>query len=1267
MGGSVVTSTGQHIPPEALVGPYEILDELGKGGMGVVYRARHIHLNRIAALKMILGGMRISPEHLERFRTEAEAVAKLNHPNVVRVYDVGEHLGNPYIALELIEGGSLQKKAAGKPQNAKFSATMVESIARAVHEAHSKGIIHRDLKPANVLLTLDGQPKVTDFGLAKDLAEAEAGHTNAGSILGTPSYMAPEQAAGRVLDIGPATDVYALGAMLYELLVGHPPFRAETAIATIRLVLDGEVVSPRSILNSVPKDLDTICLKALEKPIHRRYASAEEMAEDLRRYLDGEPITARPIGSIERFGKWIRRKPAKAATLGTGLLAAVAMLLLGVWSYFAVTKRAHEAEISKRLADDALMESTRRLVRLNVSNGTRLMEDQDYLGSVLWYAEALRLEPGGPERERMHRTRINAVLARCPKLSNFWLHDASVTACDFDSTGKRILTASDDGTARVWDAETGKAISPPLEHGTAIKYAVLTPNGKYAVTAGMDGALKCWDVALGSVSFSASLSVQFTGIALTQDGSKVAVCGAAGRVRIWELPSGKDVSRMTSAFTERTTGLAFSPDGVNYVVGSADGTARVFNTATSEPITTNLRHSLAINSVAFAPNGKHVATASMDGTAMIWDIATAGPALAAPLRHGDEVTYVAFSPNGKLIVTASKDRTAQAWDAESGRAIGRPAVHASGINSVSFSPDGLWYVTASEDNSTRVWDTYTGNPVSPPFRGNATPTTVMFSPNGRQLLIPSGNRVALLWDLSETTNDDLAEDHLNHAVAPAAVTTVVSPDGTRSIGFGGGQAIRIRRTSDFEPVSPPLRTVSAVTAVAFHPSGATVVTGDADGGIMLWNVADGSPIWNSSARHSSKILALGFSPDGKTLASGSDDNSVGLWSVETGEATVPAIRLGASALAVHFGAQGRTLTTHTPDGSQRIWDVQTGEPLSPMFQSKNNVDHELTADTGSVDFLRSLGRVLSSVNVNESGGLVAFDSVERRKEYQQLREKEPMRFAVSKDTIRSWHELRAAMTEREGKWFAAAWHLDQLLAMSADNVDLSRRRANVAAELGDWKRASQDASKTIQLRPTRPAGWYQRAVARGHLGKWGESAADFAVAVSLVNDATFAVGLPALVAAEAKDVEGYRKACEQEWSARATHTDPKAVLRLALATSIRTDSGIPTTDILTATQEANAKVTSDPFAASVLALAHYRMGQFEEAEKQLALLTADKTHQHPVAWAITALIHAKRGNAVQRKIYRDLAAVWLATADPASPQSWDVRITVASLLSELEP
>ncbi len=314
---------------------YEVLGELGRGGMGVVYRARQIALNRLVALKMILSGAHAGAEDLERFRAEAEAVARLQHPNIVQVHEVGEHEGRPFFALEFCPGGSLDKKLAGTPLPPEEAARMVELLARAVHAAHQHKVVHRDLKPANVLLAADGTPKIADFGLAKRLDEA--GRTQSGAVMGTPSYMAPEQAGGRTKEVGPPADVYALGVMLYEMLTGRPPFKAATVMETLQQVMKDEPAPPRRLRSKVPVDLDSVCLKCLEKETRRRYASALELAEDLRRFQAGEPVRARSVGDWERALKWMRRHPWKAAAAGL-LLAFVAALLAGgaFSAYFAV-------------------------------------------------------------------------------------------------------------------------------------------------------------------------------------------------------------------------------------------------------------------------------------------------------------------------------------------------------------------------------------------------------------------------------------------------------------------------------------------------------------------------------------------------------------------------------------------------------------------------------------------------------------------------------------------------------------------------------------------------------------------------------------------------------------------------------------------------------------------------------------------------------------------------------------------------------------------
>jgi hypothetical protein len=388
---------------------YEILGKLGSGGMGVVYKARQLSVNRDVALKMLRDDAFADPEDRARFRKEAEDVARLVHPHIVRVYDSGEHRGRPFFSMEQVDGDSLDRKLAGTPLPPRAAAELVETLARAVAYAHERKLIHRDLKPANVLLAADGTPKVTDFGLAKRL-EGEAGSSQSGPIVGTPSYMPPEQAAGRTREVGPAADVYALGAILYECLTGRPPFKAATPLGTVLQVLGEEPVPPRQLQSTMPRDLETICLKCLEKDPTKRYATATALADDLRRFQAGQPVAARPLGRWGRAAKWARRNPAVA-----GLLAAVAALLVlgtAVATLLAVRadanarlartqKEAAEASETKAKANErkATQERDRAEQEKRTADAVRSFLQNDLLrqADAKAQADSLRLTGGGAE------------------------------------------------------------------------------------------------------------------------------------------------------------------------------------------------------------------------------------------------------------------------------------------------------------------------------------------------------------------------------------------------------------------------------------------------------------------------------------------------------------------------------------------------------------------------------------------------------------------------------------------------------------------------------------------------------------------------------------------------------------------------------------------------------------------------------------------------------------------------------------------------------
>jgi hypothetical protein len=458
-------SGGEGAAEHPAVPGYEILGLLGRGGMGVVYQARDLRLRRTVALKMLLDGAHAGAQDLERFRAEAEAQARLRHPNIVQIYEVGEAQGRPYFALEFVEGGSLARKLAGKPQPPAAAAQLIETLARAVHHAHQQGVVHRDLKPLNALLTADGTPKITDFGLAKRL-EGGGGQTRSGLVLGTPSYMAPEQAAGQTKRIGPATDVYALGVVLYEALTGRPPFLAETTLQTVLQVQAQEPVPPRRLQPKVPRDLETVCLKCLQKEPARRYASAEALAEDLRRFRAGEPIQARPVGPVERLGRWCRRNPALAAAGGLAATALVAVTVLSL--LFAL----HKARAQEQAAAD-LRKSQLLSAEKTFGQGTLLCKQGEVALGMLWFARGLEeAPPGSDDLQRLLRANLAGWRRQLYPMRGCLEHPDRVFAVAVSPDGRTLATGCGN-TARLW--QDGEA-SRTLAHEDQVRAVAFSPD-----------------------------------------------------------------------------------------------------------------------------------------------------------------------------------------------------------------------------------------------------------------------------------------------------------------------------------------------------------------------------------------------------------------------------------------------------------------------------------------------------------------------------------------------------------------------------------------------------------------------------------------------------------------------------------------------------------------------------------------------------------------------------------------------------------------------
>jgi WD40 repeat protein/serine/threonine protein kinase len=918
---------------------YEILRELGRGGMGVVYQARQLSLGRLVALKMILTGAHAGAKELARFRTEVEAVARLEHPNIVRVYEVNEHDGQPYLALEFVDGGSLADRIDGKPQPPMPTAQLLETLASTMHAVHQQGIVHRDLKPANILLQgksevrkpesrkehSGGAPasglsisdftvKVTDFGLAKRL-DTDTGPTLSGQILGTPCYMAPEQAAGRTKQIGPATDVYSLGAILYEMLTGRPPFQEESQWETIRKVASEEPLAPRQLEPKVPLDLETVCLKCLQKEPQKRYATALALAEDLRRVQSGEPIQARPVGAWERAWKWAKRRPAAALLLAVSSLAVIAFVV-GSVVYNAKLRSALE------VAEAHAEESRQRLVRLQVSQGSHALDEGDWFTAVVWFAEALRLDEGQEAREEMHRRRIGVLLRRSPRLIRLWFHDGPVWHVQFSRDGRYLVTASEDRTARVWDVRSGDPVGAPLRHGAPIWHADFSPDGTQVVTAGRDGLAQVWVVATGRPLLSplphaSPLTCAF----FSPDGRSILTAAEDSTARIWDAATGKP--RIPPLRHARPVKWAmFSPDGQRVVTASDDRTARVWNPATGAPVTAPLPHAGAVNDALFNSEGSRVLTASADGTARLWNART-GQSLLRPLRHHASVAQAAFSRDGRRVVTASEDQTAVVWDAETGEPVAPPLKQAAAINVANFSSDGVWVVTGSSSNAARVWDAATGEPITPLLKHSGTIYTVAFSPIGQSLLVTASNDgTARLWDLAaQQAVAAVARDDSPEPVKLSGPGRWVSPDGRWNIVAEGSRDYdaQVRDADTGEAIGPLLRHGSSVLYAAFSADGSRIVTASDDNTARVWDPRTGD-LLAQTVKYHGKVLCAAFSRDNRLLVTASDDHSARVWDAGTGQPISPALLFTGVAQRASFTADGNRVSV-TADKTARTWDL----------------------------------------------------------------------------------------------------------------------------------------------------------------------------------------------------------------------------------------------------------------------------------------------------------------------------------------------------------
>jgi WD40 repeat protein len=967
-------------------GDYELIEEIGRGGMGIVYKARQRSLNRTVAVKLILSGQFATPQIVQRFRGEAAAAALLRHPNIVAIHEIGLQADHHYFSMDYVEGQNLAQLVRNQPLPAPAAARYVKGIAEAIDYAHRQGILHRDLKPSNVLIdSATDEPRVTDFGLAKRL-DGESSPTVTGQVLGSPNFMPPEQASPGHGKVGRPSDVYGLGAILYHALTARAPFQSESLPALLTQVLNADPVPPRLINPSVPPDLETICLKCLEKEPARRYGTAKDLAQDLGRFLADEPILARPIGLVGRTWRWCRRKPV-VASLAVALLVASSLGLAGVlWQwrravqegltarqrlYVSDMNRVQQAweEGNVTHARDLLLRHTPKAGQTDLRGFEwrylwKLCSQDNSIFAYTNFVDTAGQLAYSPDGKVLavaagHTIKLLDIPSRRELIDlqepdgNDFIYRVAWSPTD----SNMLFTAGNRGVIKRWNLAT-KEVSvfadfAPKGKPTPYSSMVLSRDGKLLAiameaTAGAD-ALRIWNVELGKEIWGKSPPHPAGVATFTPDGLAVVSGGSeSGNAMVWDAATGKEIRNLPADHTANIDPIVFSPDGRTLATGGPDN--RIVLSDFAEPQRKLILASPQVDVVAFCPDGHLVASGGGDGLLRVWEVTTGN--LVALLRgHTGPIVGLTFTPNGKELISSSYDRTVRIWDPKAPPDKDVLFQRAVRIDWLAFSLDGKRVASASDRIA--VWDVsarrcITNLPGHEPDAGS-----VAYSPDGQLLAAGSSDGTIRLCHADSLALIDVLTNNLyatpiafspDGKVLAVASFTMSRPDGSRRLAIWDiPSRKRLDRLTEAAPDAQ---------FVSFSKDNRSLAVGYLDGWVRLWDFRNGEKLGEFKMT-SGQVHSVAFSPDGSVVAAGAGEmiylhnvaarRKLGLWQAHAG-----------LIWRVMWAPDGLTLASSGNDGVVKLWNLATQElvlalkqDLGPVYSLAFTKDGNLLASGGS--------------------------------------------------------------------------------------------------------------------------------------------------------------------------------------------------------------------------------------------------------------------------------------------------------------------------------